>query len=57
MKDNGQLPRYHISHLFFVDDLLLFGEAAEKQARVMQQVLEIFYKESREKMNLEKSKV
>lgn len=46
-----------ISHLFFADDLLLFGEATMKQAQIMEQILTEFCSESGEKINLRKSKL
>lgn len=44
-----------ISHLFFVDDLLLFGEASIRQAECMQTILDSFCKESGQRVNLTKS--
>lgn len=46
-----------VSHLFFADDLLLFGEASCKQAEVMQSVLDEFFQASGQKVNLTKSLV
>lgn len=44
-----------VSHLFFVDDLILFGEASVKQTRVMQEILSKFCGESGQKVNMAKS--
>lgn len=46
-----------VSHLFFADDLLLFGEASLGQARIMANVLSQFCGESGQQVNLTKSKV
>lgn len=43
-----------ILHLFFADDLVLFGEAIEKQAKVIQQILQDFCETSGQKVNLAK---
>lgn len=32
-----------LSHLFFADNLVLFGEAMEKQAILMEQIVQDFY--------------
>lgn len=44
-----------VSHLFFANDLLLFGEATSRQARVMETILQRCCMESGQKVNLEKS--
>lgn len=46
-----------ISHLFFTDDLLLFGEASMEQTDVMFKVLHKFCGKSRQKVNGAKSTV
>lgn len=46
-----------ISHLFFADDLLLFGEASCTQAKVMHRILIEFCEESGQKVNIGKSKI
>lgn len=46
-----------ISHLFFVGDLMFFGEASERQAKVMMDCLKNFSKVSGLKVNLSKSLV
>lgn len=35
-----------LSHLFFADDLLLFGQASHSQAKVMEHILDGFCQES-----------
>lgn len=45
----------HVSHLFFADDLLLFGEASYSQARLMEHVLRDFYQEFGQRVNKDKS--
>lgn len=44
----------YISHLFFVDDLLLFGEASSEQAQCMKIILADFYNISGQCVNLAK---
>lgn len=46
-----------LSHLFFADDLLLFGDASFHQAETMRRVLADFCHVSGQKMNIGKSKV
>lgn len=46
-----------VSHLFFADDLLLFGEATMQQTGVMYEILDTFYRESGEKVNSMKFKI
>ncbi|XP_019167321.1 PREDICTED: uncharacterized protein LOC109163057 [Ipomoea nil] len=45
----------HITHLFFADDLVLFGEATEQQALEMKTCLDTFCKCSGQKLSLQKS--
>lgn len=48
----------YLSHVFFADDLMLFGEASKKQLRVMLKCLDGFCKMSaRDGWGLEKSKL
>lgn len=44
-----------MSHLFFVDDLMLFGSATDYQAQVMLRCLNHFGDASELKVNLSKS--
>lgn len=46
-----------ISHIFFADDLLLFGETSYSQARVIEHVLTEFCAFSGQRVNRNKSKV
>lgn len=46
-----------ISHVFFADDFLLVGEAPTDQARIIEDVSPDFCAQSRQKLNLTKSKV
>lgn len=46
-----------ITHLFFVDDLLLFGEASVDQMKVMMKCLDNFCSSSGQKMSKEKSRI
>ncbi|OMO51807.1 reverse transcriptase [Corchorus capsularis] len=46
-----------ISHLFFADDLFLFGRATEQQANVIRQVLDAFCDASGAKVSLDKFKL
>lgn len=46
-----------ISHLFFVNDLLLFEDNSSTQMRVIMNCLDDFSKASGQRINLEKSKV
>ncbi|KAK5784656.1 hypothetical protein PVK06_039182 [Gossypium arboreum] len=41
-----------LSHLFFADDLILFGQAYEYQARVVKRVLDEFYEISGHQINM-----
>lgn len=43
------------SHIFFADDLILFGEANLKQANVMRRCLDLFCSLSSQKVNFDKS--
>lgn len=46
-----------ISHLFFADDLILFGEASSFQVDVMIRCLDLFCAHSGQRMNKEKTKI
>lgn len=46
-----------LSHLFFEDDLLLFGEASERQADVMAGILQAFCSASGQRVNMAKSRI
>lgn len=46
-----------ISHIFFADDLTLFGEATKRQARVMMDCMCRFSTMSRLDINLGKSQI
>lgn len=46
-----------ISHIFFADDLFLFGEASIEQARAIAKVMEVFCIASGQKVNIQKSKL
>lgn len=46
-----------LSHVFFVDDLFLFGEAFKSQAHLIELVLHDFYGISGQKVNVGKSKL
>lgn len=52
------LDRALLSHIsFFADDLLLFGEASEKQIDCMLQCLDLFCSSSGQKVNRAKSSI
>jgi len=46
-----------LANLFFVDDLILFGEATVEQAKVIKCCLELFYLASGQKVSTQKSLV
>ena len=46
-----------ISHLFFVDELLLFAKIDEEACEAILEILRIFCNESRKKVSLEKSRI
>lgn len=46
-----------VSHLFFADDVLLFGQANRKHVQVMAKVLKYFCEVSGMRVNLEKSRM
>lgn len=45
------------SHLFFVDDLMLFGKANEKNCQSIKDTLEVFCELSGQKVNNDKSRI
>lgn len=53
LRKNGPL----LSHLFFADDLVLFGEASQSQAEVMMRCINRFCEASGQKMNKNKTRV
>lgn len=60
--DNGNWKEVKVSrggtsfsHIFFTDDLVLFGEATKAQASVMRKCLELFCLMSGQKVNFQKS--
>lgn len=46
-----------LAHLFFTDDLLLFGEAREEQMNIMLECLSIFFQDSGQLVNVEKTRM
>ena len=46
-----------ISHLFFVDDLMLFAKASEDNCETIKEVLECFYAELSQKVSVNKSQI
>lgn len=46
-----------ISHLFFIDDLILFAKVNDKVCEAISDVLQIFCVESEEKISAKKSKL
>lgn len=44
-----------VTHLFFADDSIVFGEATNKGGRVIKEILDIYESASRQKVNFEKS--
>lgn len=44
-----------LSHLFFADDLLLFGQGAYSQAKLMEHIIQSFCQESGQKVNRRKN--
>lgn len=54
-----QIPKFDIvvTHIFFSDDNILFGEASMSKARAIKRILEIYYENSCEKINASKSKI
>lgn len=49
--------RIKVSHLFFADDLILFGEASRSQAKLMKAILRDICEVSGQKINTSKSKL
>lgn len=46
-----------LTHLFFADDMILFGEASENQLKVMMDCLNVFCRYSGQKVNYTKSSI
>lgn len=46
-----------LCHLFFTDDLVLFGEATLENTKVIHEVLADFYRFSGQKVNLNRSHI
>ena len=46
-----------ISHMVFVDDLILFADASLEQATLIQNVLNLFCRSSGQKLSMEKSRM
>ncbi|KAK3217828.1 hypothetical protein Dsin_011798 [Dipteronia sinensis] len=48
---------FEISHLFFADDLILFGKATVRQAEIMKECIDIFCVVSSQQVSFTKSRV
>lgn len=46
-----------LTHICFMDDLMLYGVATQKQVEVMMNVMKVFCDNSREKVSLSKSRL
>lgn len=63
-EQNGRFPRVavcrggpRISHLFFADDSVIFGDASFSRAAEVRRILNVYEVASGQKINLEKSVV
>ena len=45
----------HLSHLCFVDDIILFAKATKNQVKAIQEILELFCRSSGQRINSNKS--
>lgn len=47
----------HVTHLLYVDDLVVYRKATEKEAAETRQILELYCQSTRQEINWEKSSV